>query len=362
EALAAVEESSQAAESAADLPRGGTAAADLHLVLAEALWQQAHRATGEGTELALPHYEAAAALVQGAGDARKEGMVALGHGFALAQLGRPEGARERLLRARLLAEADGNAGALQFVDRLLAQVGGGGAAAEGPRPVLDAWRQFAEAFSAGKPAVLFCRGGIAAPGDAATRRAATKLRACGCLGVEALDVLAPGPGVPEGLQGVLGSPHLELPQLFVGGQVQAGWEDLSQEALRGLLGAAGLSLSEPPGAEPCHGTGAFAEGLEAWEVALVEIISKDGAGDWPRIAEQLVGRGFGDVLPRPPGSEAAAAALEAAWQGLAPTVKERLGAQPEMPCGHSCSTCPTRHECQLHDAVDGRAKDIEDLA
>lgn len=57
-----------------------------------------------------------------------------------------------------------------------------------------------------------------------------------------------------------------------------------------------------------------------------------------------------------------AAALEAAWKRLAPLVREKLEKQTEMPCGHSCATCPTRHDCQLHDAVDGGGlRDMEDL-
>lgn len=332
-------------------------ALDLHLLLAEALWQSSG---GRGTERALPHYEAAAALAQAAGDTQREGMVALGHGFALSQLGDAASARGRLAHAKSLAEADGNVGAVQFAERLLAQVGT--PPATGEEAVLDAWRQFAESFAAGKPVVLFYRGPSEAPADEASRTAAARLRACGCSGVELVDVCARGPNVPEGFQSLADSPHVVLPQLFLSGKQLPGWEELSSEALREKFVAARVELTEPPPPEPCHGASAFAEGLQPWEVALVKIISKDGAGNWQAIAEQLASRGFDAALFSPAGGETAARALEVAWQRLAPDVREKLDSQPEMPCGHSCSTCPTRHDCQLHDAISGGVKDIEALA
>merc|ERR1712157_481041 len=73
-------------------------------------------------------------------------------------------------------------------------------------------------------------------------------------------------------------------------------------------------------------------------------------GDWAYKAEALKRRGF-------LGSNSSAAleedavTVEAAWNKLSPLVKEKLEQQPDMPCGHSCNTCPTRHDCQLHDAV-----------
>merc|ERR1712176_1380744 len=95
---------------------------------------------------------------------------------------------------------------------------------------------------------------------------------------------------------------------------------------------------------------------EPWEVALVELVSKDGVGDWPGKAERL--REL-NLCSDASGPAADASALEAAWHRLAPLVKEKLDKQADMPCGHSCNTCPTRHDCQLHDAV-GQVADIED--
>uniref|UniRef100_A0A7S1L771 Uncharacterized protein n=1 Tax=Alexandrium catenella TaxID=2925 RepID=A0A7S1L771_ALECA len=328
---------------------------DTHLLLAEALWQSSQ---GAGTEKALPHYEAAASLARSSGDSTKEGMVALGHGFALSQLGRAAEARERLTYAKELAQADGNEPAVQFLDKMLSQ------AAEPPAAGADAvrrtWRQFSETVAAGKPAVLFARGGLAAPADAEALRGAKLLRAAGCSKLEVVDVLEPGPSVPDGLQGLADSPHLAFPQLFVAGGELEAWLEVPAAELRERLAAAGVPLGEPGSdePEPCHGTSAFAEGLEPWEVALVELVSKDGASDWAAKAACLKEKGFGGEQGGP---EPEAALLEAAWERLAPVVREKLEKQPEMPCGHSCSTCPTRHDCQLHDAV-GHVRDIEDLA
>mmetsp|Transcript_18040 Transcript_18040/g.40360 ORF Transcript_18040/g.40360 Transcript_18040/m.40360 type:complete len:199 (-) Transcript_18040:81-677(-) len=92
---------------------------EVHLSLAEALWQEAGRA---GTAKSLPHYEAAAVLALSAGDTVREGMIALGHGFALSQLGEVEAARDKLSHAESLAVAAGNERAADFARGLLAKV------------------------------------------------------------------------------------------------------------------------------------------------------------------------------------------------------------------------------------------------
>lgn len=164
--------------------------------------------------------------------------------------------------------------------------------------------------------------------------------------------------MPEGLLGIADSPHLQFPQLYIAGVVQdSRWLDLADTELREQFAAAGVQLREPQKAEPCHGSSAFSDGLEAWEVALVELVSQDGAGNWEAKAATLSAR---DTSTSSGPSDAAG--LQAAWERLAPIVKEKLEKQPEMPCGHSCSTCPTRHDCQLHDAVGAPLRDLEDLA
>jgi glutaredoxin-related protein len=341
---------------------------DAHLLLAEALWQKSR---GRGDEAALPHYEAAAKLARAAADATKEGMIALGHGFALNQLGRPSAARARIEYARALAEADGNKQAAQFASSLLRQVGESTPMTEDSELMRTMWKQFAEAVSATMPAFLFLRGTLARPSDEASSKGVARLRAAGCRHIESLDVDQPGDHVPEGLQGVSKSPHLEFPQLFVEGKELLGWLELTPDELRQRLERAGMELGEVPASEPCHGATAFSDGLEPWEVALVEVVSKEGSGDWDGKAKMLEEH-LPDIMAAEtesysndiPDSNLAtgAAALEAAWERLAPLVREKLDKQPEMPCGHSCATCPTRHDCQLHDAVDGGGlRDMEDL-
>lgn len=331
----------------AELAREGGKAIDTHLLMAEALWQVSE---GKGSEEALRHYVNAALIAVAAKDTSKEGMIALGHGFALQQMARPAAAKERLARAKELAEADGNANAAAFAQRMLDQVGSMPESEE--ETTRATWRQFAEAMAAERALVLFLRGTLAAPLDVASQKGISKLRSAGCAKIEFVDVTTAGPDVPEGLQGLSNSKHLEFPQLFVRGGCLSGFVDLPDEELREKLAAAEIELGEPQEAEPCHGTAAFSEGLEPWEVALVEIISQDGAGDWREKAAKLAERGhMDDGKPMKPGE------VETAWERLAPLVKDKLETQPEMPCGHSCNTCPTRHSCQLHEAVDDKTQE-----
>jgi glutaredoxin-related protein len=355
----------------AELARDGGATVDVHMLLAEALWQKSE---GRGDEAALQHYEAAAKLAKGAGDSTKEGMIALGHGFALNMLGRSAAARRRLEHAKALAEADGNKEAAHFASNILQQVGQADPEAEDSALMRSMWTQFAEAVSADRPAQLFLLGTLARPLDEASSKGVARLRSAGCRQIDFLNVEEPGEHVPEGLQAVSRSPHLTFPQLFLEGKELQGWLDLTAEELRERLQKSGLELGEIPEAEPCHGATAFSDGLEPWEVAVVELVAKEGAGDWlekaKQLAEHLPAVLAAAKAPAPDLASAAskgelaleAAALEEAWTRLAPIVKDKLDQQPEMPCGHSCATCPTRHDCQLHDAVEGGGiRDIEDL-
>lgn len=328
---------------------------DTHLILAEALWQVSG---GKGTDHALPHYEAATKLAVEAGDQSKEAMVSLGHGFALTQLGRTDDARTCLERAKKLAELEGNGDAMRFVDQMLEQLGGEVKPMDGPEGIRLTWSQFAKAVAAQKPAVLFLRGTLDFAVGEESEKGINKMKEARSTTVEVVDVCNPGDNVPEGLQGVANSEHLTFPQLYVLGEEVEKWMDLEAAALEKMLRDAGVP---EPKAEPCHGTGAFAEGLEPWEVALVELVSQMGLGEWPKLTEALVEKGFGEDLDKCGFYQSRAEAVEVEWQRLAPLVKDKLENQPEMPCGHSCDTCPTRHDCQLHDAIDGKVKDIEDL-
>lgn len=100
---------------------------------------------------------------------------------------------------------------------------------------------------------------------------------------------------------------------------------------------------------PCEG-GGLPE-MSKMERDLLALVARDGAGRWEEKAKEL---GKMDA--------AAAAALTAddvanMWRRMAPEVKRVTDADEKMSCGHSCSTCPTRHDCQVHDAI----RDIEDL-
>mmetsp|Transcript_6516 Transcript_6516/g.11988 ORF Transcript_6516/g.11988 Transcript_6516/m.11988 type:complete len:269 (+) Transcript_6516:209-1015(+) len=44
--------------------------------------------------------------------------------------------------------------------------------------------------------------------------------------------------------------------------------------------------------------------------------------------------------------------LEARWNEIRPLVEKQMKTDGQMACGHSCSTCPTRQTCELHDIED----------
>eukprot|EP00931_Biecheleriopsis_adriatica_P109044 TRINITY_DN83315_c0_g1_i1.p1 TRINITY_DN83315_c0_g1~~TRINITY_DN83315_c0_g1_i1.p1 ORF type:complete len:368 (-),score=115.77 TRINITY_DN83315_c0_g1_i1:43-1110(-) len=319
---------------------------DGHLLLAEALWQQAGPA---GSREALDHYEAARDLARAAADTSKEATVCLGHGFALLQLKEAVEARVKLLRAQELAEADGNAGAVQFIASLLKQAEASMSPAEAATAT---WQSWAEAYcSSIKRPILFMRGSVKQPLDEGSARGVAKLKEAGVHSMKVVDVYESSVDLPAGLQ-TYADIAIEFPQLYLKAAPVKQWLELPVSELRSLLEKSGVVMKEGgEEGEACHG--AFSEGLEPWEVALVELVSKEGAGAWQAKAETLAKRELA-------GAPSSAEALEAEWTRLAPLVKEKLEVQPEMPCGHSCNTCPTKHDCQLHDAV-GHVRDIEDL-
>jgi len=111
-------------------------------------------------------------------------------------------------------------------------------------------------------------------------------------------------------------------------------------------------LNRAVDAEPCSAPceGGLPEGASELEKELVALISRDGAGAWEAKAASLRSKA-------PPGSELDAASVKKMWQELKPKIHKVVEADEPMACGHSCSTCPTRHDCQVHTAL----KDIEDL-
>eukprot|EP01065_Artemidia_motanka_P041993 TRINITY_DN5541_c2_g1_i1.p2 TRINITY_DN5541_c2_g1~~TRINITY_DN5541_c2_g1_i1.p2 ORF type:complete len:281 (+),score=71.99 TRINITY_DN5541_c2_g1_i1:270-1112(+) len=114
--------------------------------------------------------------------------------------------------------------------------------------------------------------------------------------------------------------------------------------------------------QQCVGKGsAKGLGLGVVDQAVVELVAMEGAGQWERIAAMLPEKireitaadAEGGVQARV--EQLTPEDVERRWQEIAPAVKERLSHNPEMPCGHTCGTCPTRDSCHLH-------TDLEDLA
>ena len=89
------------------------------------------------------------------------------------------------------------------------------------------------------------------------------------------------------------------------------------------------------------------------ESLLVQLVARDGSGMWQDKAAEL------SSTHRVDGTSLSGEEVESRWDEIAPRVKERLlEIEQERECGHTCATCPTRHDCQLHEAV---GIDIEDL-
>jgi len=112
-----------------------------------------------------------------------------------------------------------------------------------------------------------------------------------------------------------------------------------------IAGKVERSVDAKPCAAPCEG-GLPGDASEL-EKELVALISKEGANSWDSKAATLQTKGF----------EVTASTLKSTWQNIAPKIKKTVDADQPMACGHSCSTCPTKDECQVHGAL----KDIEDM-
>ena len=80
--------------------------------------------------------------------------------------------------------------------------------------------------------------------------------------------------------------------------------------------------------------------------ALVELVAKTGLGAWDDKHRALAER----LGPR--AETRTAAELEAKWTEIAPAVEAKLREQPSMPCGNTCGTCPTKHDCHLEGIFD----------
>jgi calmodulin-lysine N-methyltransferase len=103
---------------------------------------------------------------------------------------------------------------------------------------------------------------------------------------------------------------------------------------------------------PPDGTG------RSWELpadaALIKAVSDNGVSDWNVIAAAVTVRlaaiGGADGADA---DQLCADDAERRWAALAPLVKAEISDPDlERDCGHSCGTCPTRSQCQLHEAVD----------
>ena len=91
------------------------------------------------------------------------------------------------------------------------------------------------------------------------------------------------------------------------------------------------------------------------DISTQQLIADDGVGNWSSKAKIL----SDDTSKKAQVSDTQGvhgSEVAKMWTRIKPIVKIQLSKDETRECGHSCSTCPTRKTCQLHDAVD-----IEDM-
>jgi len=110
-------------------------------------------------------------------------------------------------------------------------------------------------------------------------------------------------------------------------------------------------VDKAPCSAPCEG--GLPGDASVLEKELVALVARDGAGSWESKAAELRTKCSLKESVENISSES----LQTKWETLKPKLKKVIDADQQMSCGHSCSTCPTRHDCQVHDSL----KDIEDL-
>ena len=86
------------------------------------------------------------------------------------------------------------------------------------------------------------------------------------------------------------------------------------------------------------------EGFSDEQVTLIEHIAKHGTSE-AAMTDLSAALGVSTAY------------LTELWEKIAPEVKKTLETSPDMPCGHTCNTCPTKDTCKLHDTLG----DLEDL-
>ena len=108
--------------------------------------------------------------------------------------------------------------------------------------------------------------------------------------------------------------------------------------------AAAGGCGDGEGAAESHCQSHQLEGFNELENKLIVHVAEHGVdGSWAELAEEV---------------EVPESSLRATWERIAPNVQATLETQPDMPCGHTCNTCPTKDTCKLHDVLD----DLENIA
>jgi len=86
--------------------------------------------------------------------------------------------------------------------------------------------------------------------------------------------------------------------------------------------------------------------MSAEDSLLVSVLSRKGTADWSAVHQVLAEKDPKRFAAKTPGD------VRAQWERVKPLVSAQMKADVEMACGHSCSTCPTRSTCALHDIED----------
>mmetsp|Transcript_71382 Transcript_71382/g.190257 ORF Transcript_71382/g.190257 Transcript_71382/m.190257 type:complete len:389 (-) Transcript_71382:77-1243(-) len=358
----------------------GEGVVPLRLQLADSLFRSGER---NGS---VDQYKAALEAIRKERNEEMEGQILVGMAFTMLQSEDGDGAEEALealQKALTLAEKSGHPGQQMFLQRMIAQAkdrieqAAGKDKAEDeivskesgvPKQIEDTTLMACvEGLVHRAPLVLLMNG---TPDQVKCQQSLAVVKALveSSILFDTFDVATKqGEAIKPWLKQVYECDPKEIPLIFLKGKLFGGAEKVlackEDGSLEKLLVEGGAKKTEDGEDHPWNGKisqaaeceprpcdGSHFEWAELGETAgaLVELIAKVGPGAWDTKAEALSGRG----LKGPDGEELTAELVQKIWEEVAPRVKQRLEAKPEMECGHSCNTCPTKDECGLHGALD----------
>mmetsp|Transcript_33116 Transcript_33116/g.80458 ORF Transcript_33116/g.80458 Transcript_33116/m.80458 type:complete len:361 (+) Transcript_33116:53-1135(+) len=341
-----------------------------YLASADGRWQKGDR------DGCIKQYERALKIARVLKDEEKEGMVLMGLGFTMLRIDSLEFKREgidHMKAAKKIAIKRNERAQVAFVENIILKSEAQLRKKErtdkkklkgtksSPIPEAeDVWEAVVKGLVIKAGVMFFMKGTPEKPMCTYSLQALQTLDKIG-LKFETYNVMKANSGIHKALkkQGNWAT----FPQLYVNGLLFGG-NDVIQglaedDMLKEELAKAGVpkeGFGNPrercsPEAGVCssENLGSLGVELDELEEELLLLISKEGTGNWNSLAATLEAKC---------GRKLSAEELKRRWTAIAPVIRSKVEEQAKMKCGHSCFTCPTRHECKLHETLD---QDIEDL-